>query len=107
MAFALQARADNKKVLDLPVKNLPLDRAYANNHSNGNREPLISFLTGSSNVQVYRSQSQRTGHFLKGPFTYVSKFSPYLNSLIHIFESTSEGYVRSCRLILFPFHVFW
>ena len=72
-----------------------------------NRIPNIYFLGTYGSVQIYRSQTQRTVSFFKSQFGYTTKCNAYFQFLSNIFRHTSVGYVRLCKLILFPFHVFW
>jgi hypothetical protein len=79
--------------------------SYSNRDNNN--YPYIYFLGSPNSSQIYRSQSQRPVNFLKAPFVYTNKFRTYCKSLNNIFQRAGSGYVRSCKLILFPFHVFW
>ena len=78
-------------------------------HSGQNNAHLPSnyFLGTYGSVQIYRSQTQRGVSLFKPPFTYTTKFNAYFQFLSNIFQHTRAGYVRWCKLILFPFHVFW
>jgi hypothetical protein len=69
--------------------------------------PNIYFLGTYGSVQIYRSQTQRTVSLFKNPFVYTTKYNAYFQFLSNTFKHTSAGYARSCKLILFPFHVFW
>lgn len=74
---------------------------------NNSRLPSNYFLGTYGSVQIYRSQTQRGVSLFKTPFTYTTKFNAYFQFLNNIFQHTQAGYVRWCKLILFPFHVFW
>ncbi|MES2279491.1 MAG: hypothetical protein V4592_25890 [Bacteroidota bacterium] len=71
------------------------------------RYPNIYFLGTYGPVQIYRSQSQRTASYFKSTFSTISKFNAYFQFLSNTFRQTRVGFARSCKLILFPFHVFW
>lgn len=71
------------------------------------RVPHIYFLGSYAPVQIYRSQSQRSVTVFKNLAAQVNKFGGFFKFLNNTFAQTRVGYVRSLKLILFPFHVFW
>lgn len=77
------------------------------NDGENSNAPNIYFLGSINFSQIYRSQSPRIVNFLKSPFIYINKFRAYYKSLNYKFQYTGAGYMRSCKLILFPFHAFW
>jgi hypothetical protein len=79
--------------------------SYSNRETSSS--PYIYFLGSPNGGQIYRSQQQRTVSFFKSPYVYINKYRAYYQSLNQIFKRARTGYVRSCKLILFPFHVFW
>jgi hypothetical protein len=79
--------------------------SYSNRENNS--YPYIYFLGSGNAAQIYRAQSQRSANFFKTPYVYVNKFRTYFKALNQTFQRAGTGYVRSCKLILFPFHVFW
>lgn len=71
------------------------------------RIPHIYFLGNYAPVQICRSQSPRSVSIFKNLAVTINKFNRYFKLLSSIFAQTRVGHVRSSKLILFPFHVFW
>lgn len=76
------------------------------NHED-NRGTNNYFLETTDNAQMYRSPVRRIVSFFNGSFVYADKFRTYFSTLITLFPHASAGFIRSCKLMLFPFHVFW
>lgn len=106
VAFAAKAKGEIKKSPDAVIfKNIFGPSACSDRENNPN--PCIYFLGSYQSVPVYRTQVQRTVVFFKTIFGTASKFSTYFHFLSNKYQHTSARYVRLCKLILFPFHVFW
>lgn len=103
---AVKAKCESKNQAKQSIHQPVFGTASYTNREN-NRTPAIYFLGTYGSVQICRSQTQRTVSFFKSPFSYSTKYNTYFQFLSNIFRHTSAGYVRLCKLILFPFHVFW
>ncbi|QKJ28649.1 hypothetical protein HQ865_02380 [Mucilaginibacter mali] len=71
------------------------------------RVPHVYFLNGYATAQICRTQTQRPVSVFKNLATAGNKFNRYFKFLGKTFAQTRVGFVRSSKLILFPFHVFW
>jgi len=104
--IAAKAKGESKFLQQSRVyKNIFGPSSY-DGRDNG-RLPYFYFLGSYNNGQILRSQSQRTVNVLKNAAICLNKFNAYFKFLSYNFPQTSVGYVRSAKLILFPFHVFW
>jgi hypothetical protein len=105
-AIAVKSKGESKNSQQSVIYQRIFGPSSYSEHENS-RCPNLYYLGSYGSNQIYRSQSQRTVNFLKSPFAYVNKFKAYCLSLNYTFRHTSVGHVRSSKLILFPFHVFW
>lgn len=79
----------------------------SSHRNNNQRTPTIQQFALNSVAPAYRSQIHRLGSPGKVYFSAQSNFSSYYNTLSYTFLHLNAGYVRWCKLVLFPFHAFW
>lgn len=79
--------------------------AYSGHQNNS--APYIYFLGSFNPAQLCRAQSQRSTSVFKSLAAQACKFGGFFKFLKKSFAQTRVGYIRSSKLILFPFHVFW
>lgn len=91
-----------------PIQESRIERPSSCERGAEEKVPYIYYLGSNGSVQMFRSGQQRSGSFSSFPFAYFNKYKKsYLKSFNLTYLQQGVGYVRSCRLILFPFHVFW
>lgn len=76
------------------------------NHGD-NRAASSYFLETNDSSQMFRTPVRRVVSFIKGPSVFSDKFNNYFQKLTLLFPHASTGFVSSCKLMLYPFHVFW
>ncbi|OKS84977.1 hypothetical protein [Mucilaginibacter polytrichastri] len=103
--FATQIKGEDSSVCNsLFTKQSPGTQISV---TKGNRSPYIYFLGLNGTLQIYRAQSQRGGSFVKSLLLSAARFDTGFKSLTVTFLRTGTEHLSSCKLILFPFHVFW
>lgn len=72
------------------------------------KSAYIYNLGANGSVQMLRGPQRRSGNYNNFSFNCLSRYKKsYLKSINYAYLLYGAGYVRSSKLILFPFHVFW
>lgn len=106
VAFAAKAKGESK-ISHLSAISRHIFGTTPRDVQENGRVPYFYFLGSYNNGQIFRSQNPRSANAFKNTGAGISNFKAYFSFLSYKFPQTSVGYVRSAKLILFPFHVFW
>jgi|GEM_PF-4281265 len=108
LAFMARANAMHR-LAQQPQQEQRIERPSSYDARSEEEKSAYIFNFGANgSVQMLRGPQRRSANYNNFSFDCFGRYKKsYLKSINYAYLLYSAGYVRSSKLILFPFHVFW